>query len=58
MPGVAFATYDQEPGISAEDALTAEVLGRAGGAVTSAVWNDPGVDWSAFAAVVIHAERV
>src|SRR5262245_52990153 len=55
MPSVAFATYDQEPGISADDALTAEVLERAGVAVTPAVWDDPGVDWSAFDAVVIRS---
>jgi glutathione synthase/RimK-type ligase-like ATP-grasp enzyme len=55
MPSVAFATYDQEPGISADDALAAEVLGRAGVAVTPAVWDDPGVDWSAFDAVVIRS---
>jgi glutathione synthase/RimK-type ligase-like ATP-grasp enzyme len=55
MPSVAFATFDQEPGISADDALAAEVLGRAGVAVTPAVWDDRGVDWSAFDAVVIRS---
>jgi hypothetical protein len=55
MPSVAFATFDQEPGISADDALAADVLGRAGVAVTPAVWDDPGVDWSAFDAVVIRS---
>jgi hypothetical protein len=55
MPSVAFATYDQEPGISADDALAAAVLGRAGVAVTPAVWDDPGVDWAAFDAVVIRS---
>src|SRR5262245_2896737 len=55
MPSVAFATYDQEPGISADDALAAAVLGRARVAVTPAVWDDPGVDWSAFDAVVIRS---
>jgi glutathione synthase/RimK-type ligase-like ATP-grasp enzyme len=55
MPSVAFATYDQEPGIGADDALAAAVLGRAGVAVTPAVWDDPGVDWSAFDAVVIRS---
>ncbi len=48
MPSIAFATYDQEPGISADDALAAGVLGRAGVAATPAVWDDPGVAWSAF----------
>src|SRR5262249_22710327 len=55
MPSVAFATYQQEPGISADDALAAEVLGRAGVAVTPAVWDDPAVDWAAFDAVVIRS---
>ena len=55
MPSVAFATYDQEPGISADDALAAAVLGQAGITVTPAVWDDPGVDWSAFDAVVIRS---
>jgi glutathione synthase/RimK-type ligase-like ATP-grasp enzyme len=55
MPSVAFATYQQEPEISADDALAAEVLGRAGVAVTPAVWDDPAVDWAAFDAVVIRS---
>ena len=55
MPSVAFATYDNEPGTSADDALAADVLGRAGVAVTPAVWDDPGIDWSAFDAVVIRS---
>jgi glutathione synthase/RimK-type ligase-like ATP-grasp enzyme len=55
MASVAFATYDQEPGISADDALGAEVLRRAGVAVTPAVWDDAGVDWSAFDTVVIRS---
>jgi glutathione synthase/RimK-type ligase-like ATP-grasp enzyme len=55
MPSVAFATYDQEPGISADDALAAAVLGQAGITVTPAVWDDPGVDWSAFDAIVIRS---
>ena len=55
MPRVAFATYGQEPGITADDAPAAAVLGRAGVAVTPAVWDDPAVDWAAFDAVVIRS---
>jgi glutathione synthase/RimK-type ligase-like ATP-grasp enzyme len=55
MPSVAFATYGLEPGITADDALAAAVLGRAGVTVTPAVWDDPGVDWSAFDAVAIRS---
>jgi len=55
MPSVAFATYHQEPGISTDDALAADVLKRAGVTVTPAVWDDPVVDWSAFDAVVIRS---
>ena len=55
MPSVAFATYDQEPGISADDTLAADVLALAGVTVTGAVWDDPGVDWPAFDAVVIRS---
>src|SRR5262245_53764265 len=55
MPSVAFATYDQQPGIVADDALAADVLGLTGVTVTPAVWDDPGVDWSGFDAVVIRS---
>jgi glutathione synthase/RimK-type ligase-like ATP-grasp enzyme len=55
MPSVAFATYDSAPGISADDVIAAEVLGRAGVTVTAAVWDDPGVDWFAFDAVMIRS---
>ncbi len=55
MPGVAFVTYRQEPGITADDALAADALGLAGVTVTPAVWDDPGVDWSGFDAVVVRS---
>jgi glutathione synthase/RimK-type ligase-like ATP-grasp enzyme len=55
MPSVAFATYDQQPGVAADDALAAHVLALAGATVTAAVWDDPGVDWRAFDAVVIRS---
>ena len=55
MPGVAFVTYRQQPGITADDALAADVLERAGVTVTPAVWDDPGVGWSRFDVVVIRS---
>src|SRR5262249_21273698 len=55
MPSVAFATYEQEPEITTDDALVAAVLERAGVAVMPAVWDDPAVDWSAFDIVVIRS---
>jgi glutathione synthase/RimK-type ligase-like ATP-grasp enzyme len=55
MPRVAFATYRQEPGITADDAPVADALRRAGIAVTAAVWDDAGQDWSRFDVVVIRS---
>jgi hypothetical protein len=39
MPVVAFATYRQEPAISADDVLAAAALALAGVEVTPAVWD-------------------
>jgi glutathione synthase/RimK-type ligase-like ATP-grasp enzyme len=55
MPHVAFATYQGEPGITADDASTADALRRAGVAVTPVVWDAPGIDWSGFDVVVIRS---
>jgi glutathione synthase/RimK-type ligase-like ATP-grasp enzyme len=55
MPGVAFATYRQEPAIADDDQPVADALRRAGVAVTAAVWDNPDQDWSAFDAVVIRS---
>jgi glutathione synthase/RimK-type ligase-like ATP-grasp enzyme len=55
MPSVAFATYQEEPGIAADDALAADALRRAGVAVSPAVWDDPDRDWSTFDAVVVRS---
>jgi hypothetical protein len=55
MVRVAFATYRHEPRITADDALAADALRRAGVGVTPAVWDDPGQDWFGFDAVVIRS---
>src|SRR5262249_13992267 len=55
MLSVAFATNDNEPGISADARLAAQVLEWAGVAVPPAVWDDQSVAWSAFDGVVIRS---
>ncbi len=55
MPSVAFATYREEPGITADDALAADALHRAGVTVTPVVWDGSAPDWSRFDAVVIRS---
>jgi glutathione synthase/RimK-type ligase-like ATP-grasp enzyme len=55
MPHVAFATYREGPDIDPDDRPVAAALERAGVAVTPAVWDDPGVEWRAFDAVVIRS---
>jgi hypothetical protein len=55
MSSVAFATYQEEPGITADDAPVAGALRRAGVNVTPVVWDDVGASWSEFDAVLIRS---
>jgi glutathione synthase/RimK-type ligase-like ATP-grasp enzyme len=55
MPSVAFATYRDEPGITADDAPAADGLRRAGVAVTPVVWDGSDPNWARFDAVVIRS---
>ena len=52
---IAFVTYAELPEVHGDDRLVADALQRHGFQVTPAVWNDPVVDWRAFASVVIRA---
>jgi glutathione synthase/RimK-type ligase-like ATP-grasp enzyme len=52
---VAFVTCAKLPEMHADDRLAADVLRDRGVAVVSAVWDDPGVGWSRYAAVVIRS---
>ncbi len=55
MTQVAFTTYQQSPDLLADDRLVADILRTKGVSVTAAVWDDPRVDWSRFACVVIRS---
>ena len=55
MPSVAFATYRNEPRITADDAPTADALRRAGVTVMPVVWDGSDPDWSRFDAVVLRS---
>jgi glutathione synthase/RimK-type ligase-like ATP-grasp enzyme len=55
MPSVAFATYAEEQGITADDASAADALRRAGVSVTPVVWDGSDPDWSRFDAVVVRS---
>ena len=55
MHRVAFVTESRLPEGSDEDALVSAILAPRGVEVVHAIWDDPGVDWSAFAAVVIRS---
>ncbi len=53
---IAFVTYGVQPEITPDDALAAEALRRIGGLqVDGVVWDDPGVDWSRFTAIVMRS---
>ena len=52
---VAFATWRGLPALSDDDRLAATAVARHGLAVVPAVWDDPAVDWTAFAAVVVRS---
>jgi len=52
---IAFVTHAGLPGLSADDLLAVEELRRRGAEVEPAVWDDPGVRWSAYQRVVIRS---
>jgi glutathione synthase/RimK-type ligase-like ATP-grasp enzyme len=52
---IAFVTYAALPDMHGDDRLVADALRHRGFPVTPAVWNDPTVDWTQFASVVIRA---
>jgi len=52
---VAFATYQKTPDMVDDDRLVADILRSDGVSVVSAVWDDPVVDWSRFACIVIRS---
>jgi glutathione synthase/RimK-type ligase-like ATP-grasp enzyme len=55
MPSVAFATYQQSPGIGDDDRLVADVLSRRGIDVTSTAWDAPDIEWVRFHRVVVRS---
>lgn len=55
MTVVAFVTYQKSPDMGDDDCLAADLLRSDGLSVVSAVWDDPAVDWSRFACVVIRS---
>ena len=54
MPRVALATCREFPNLDDEDRLLIPALAALGVDAVPAVWTEPGVDWSAFDAVVIR----
>jgi hypothetical protein len=52
---VAFVTCRKLPEMHADDRRAADVLRDRGVSVVSAVWDDPAVDWSGYAGVVIRS---
>lgn len=52
---VAFVTCSRLPELSRDDRIAAEALGARGFDVRPAVWDDAGVDWQSFAAVVLRS---
>jgi glutathione synthase/RimK-type ligase-like ATP-grasp enzyme len=55
MKSVAWVTYKQLNDIAPDDRLAAEAVRRRGVRVDPVVWDDPGVDWTAYDAVVIRS---
>src|SRR4029453_10845986 len=55
MPSVAFATYQQSPGIGGDGRLGADVLSRRGIDVTATVWDAPDIEWAGFRRVVVRS---
>ncbi len=52
---IAFATYKGFPNLTDDDRLAAEAVTGRGIQVEAALWSDPAVDWSSYAAVVIRS---
>jgi len=52
---IAFATYSKEPGLVDDDRVAVAALEARGAEVRAAVWDDPGVAWGAFDAVVVRS---
>jgi len=55
MPKIAFATYQQLPGVTDDDRLVADVLSQRGVSVQAAPWDAKDVDWSSFDRVIIRS---
>lgn len=55
MTQTAFVTSAPAPDITGDDRLAATILESRGVTVTPAIWDDPRVDWSSFACVVIRS---
>ena len=51
---VAFVTYRDLPDLNADDRLAASAVEELGLPVDALCWDDPGVDWLAYAAVVLR----
>lgn len=54
-PRLAFATWRGLPELNADDRRAAEALRGRGARVDPVVWDAPGVDWTAFDAVVVRS---
>jgi glutathione synthase/RimK-type ligase-like ATP-grasp enzyme len=52
---LAIAASVSSPGVNDDDVMTVQCLETAGVVVSPAVWNDPGVDWSSFDAVLMRS---
>ncbi len=52
---IAFVTWHGLPGLSADDRLAAAAAASRNAGVEPAVWDDPGVDWSGYDAVVLRS---
>jgi glutathione synthase/RimK-type ligase-like ATP-grasp enzyme len=55
MKTVAFATYHKTPGLTADDALVIPFLIDCNIEVVPAVWDDPGIQWNQFQAIIIRS---
>jgi glutathione synthase/RimK-type ligase-like ATP-grasp enzyme len=55
MRRVALVTYADLPSLSADDRLVLQPLGARGIDASAAAWDDPGVDWAAYDALVIRS---
>ncbi|MBN2503299.1 MAG: hypothetical protein JXB38_21155 [Anaerolineales bacterium] len=55
MSKIAFATFAEQPTLVPGDQLAADALEQRGFEVEAAVWDDSGIDWKQYAAVVIRS---